>query len=34
MQALFAKAGFEQSGMIQNLDPQDPEILYYKAVKG
>jgi ribosomal protein S18 acetylase RimI-like enzyme len=33
MQALFAKVGFEQSGMIDNLDPNDPEIVYYKAVK-
>ncbi|HYZ74805.1 MAG TPA: hypothetical protein VE641_17125 [Chthoniobacterales bacterium] len=23
MQALFAKAGFEQSGMVHNLDPDD-----------
>jgi hypothetical protein len=33
MQALFAKAGFVPSGMIHNLDPNDPEIVYYKAVK-
>ena len=33
MQALFAKARFEESGMIHNLDPDDPEIVYYKAVK-
>jgi N-acetylglutamate synthase-like GNAT family acetyltransferase len=32
MQALFAKAGFLASGMIHNLDPTDPEIVYYKAV--
>jgi N-acetylglutamate synthase-like GNAT family acetyltransferase len=32
MQALFAKAGFLPSGMIHNLDPNDPEIVYYKAV--
>jgi N-acetylglutamate synthase-like GNAT family acetyltransferase len=30
MQALFAKAGFELSGIIHNLDPNDPEIVYYK----
>ena len=24
--------GFEQSGTIHNLDPNDPEIVYYKAV--
>jgi len=34
MQALFAKVGFVQSGMIHNLDPNDPEIVYYKAIKG
>jgi N-acetylglutamate synthase-like GNAT family acetyltransferase len=33
MQTLFAKVGFEQSGMIHNLDPNDPEIVYYKAIK-
>jgi GNAT superfamily N-acetyltransferase len=33
MQALFAKVGFEQSGMIDNLDPNDPEIVYYRVVK-
>ena len=33
MQALFAKACFEQSGTIHDLDPNDPEIAYYKAVK-
>jgi N-acetylglutamate synthase-like GNAT family acetyltransferase len=33
MQALFAKVGFEQSGVIHNLDPNDPEIVYYKAIK-
>jgi N-acetylglutamate synthase-like GNAT family acetyltransferase len=32
MQALFAKAGFLPSGMIHNLDPNDPEIVYHKAV--
>lgn len=31
MQALFAKLGFQRSGMIHNLDPNDPEIVYYKA---
>ncbi|MBV9731758.1 MAG: GNAT family N-acetyltransferase [Verrucomicrobia bacterium] len=33
MQALFVKVGFEQSGMIHNLDPNDPEIVYFKAIK-
>jgi hypothetical protein len=32
MQALFAKAGFNRSGTIYNLDPNDPEIVYYKAL--
>jgi ribosomal protein S18 acetylase RimI-like enzyme len=32
MQALFAKAGFVPSGTIHNLDPNDPEIVYYKAL--
>jgi len=33
MRALFAKVGFEESGMIHNLDSDDPEIVVYKAVK-
>jgi hypothetical protein len=32
MQALFAKVGFMPSGMIHNLDPNDPEIVHYKAL--
>jgi N-acetylglutamate synthase-like GNAT family acetyltransferase len=32
MQTLFAKAGFEPSGIIHNLDPNDPELVYYKRV--
>jgi len=32
MQALFTKVGFESSGVIHNLDPDDPEIVYYKAL--
>ena len=31
MQALFAKVGFEPSGLIHNLDPDDPEIVYYRV---
>jgi N-acetylglutamate synthase-like GNAT family acetyltransferase len=31
MQALFAKLGFEVSGVVHNLDPKDPELVYYKA---
>jgi N-acetylglutamate synthase-like GNAT family acetyltransferase len=30
MQALFAKVGFEASGIIHNLDLDDPELVYYK----
>src|SRR5260370_13352767 len=32
MQALFTKVGFEPSGVIHNLDLDDPEIVYYKAL--
>jgi N-acetylglutamate synthase-like GNAT family acetyltransferase len=32
MQVLFTKVGFEVSGVIHNLDPNDPEIVYYKAL--
>jgi GNAT superfamily N-acetyltransferase len=28
--ALFAKAGFEGSGVVYNLDPGDPELIYVK----
>ena len=31
MQTLFAKVGFEPSGIIHNLDPNDPEVVYYKT---
>jgi ribosomal protein S18 acetylase RimI-like enzyme len=31
MQALFAKVGFVRSGVIYNLDPNDPEIVYCKT---
>jgi len=34
MQALLAKIGFERSGIIHNLDPNDPEIVGYMAIKG
>ena len=30
--ALFARAGFVRSGTIENLDPGDPEYVYFKAV--
>ncbi len=32
MQALLASEGFKQTGRIENLDPDDPEIVYYKPV--
>ena len=30
MQALLAKAGFEISGIVHNLDPGDPELVYVR----
>ncbi len=32
-QALFARAGFVRSGMIENLDEGDPEIVYFKPIR-
>jgi hypothetical protein len=32
MRTLFAKVGFEPSGIIHNLDSKDPEVIYYKAI--
>ncbi len=32
MQALLAKLGFEESGIIHNLDPGDPELVYFKRL--
>jgi predicted GNAT family acetyltransferase len=32
MHALFAKLGFKVSGMIYNLDPKDPEVIYFKTL--
>jgi len=29
---LFARAGFVPSGIIENLDEADPELIYFKAV--
>lgn len=31
-QRLFARAGFVPSGIIENLDEADPELIYFKAV--
>jgi ribosomal protein S18 acetylase RimI-like enzyme len=32
-QALLSKAGFARSGIIENLDVQDPEFVYFKWVR-
>ncbi len=32
--ALIAKAGFQPSGVIENLDEQDPELIFCKTVHG
>ena len=32
MQALLEKAGFESSGVIHNLDADDPELVYFKSL--
>ncbi len=29
-QALFRRAGFVRSGIIENLDPGDPEVIYFR----
>lgn len=31
-QALFRKSGFVRSGVVENLDPADPEYIYFKEV--
>jgi ribosomal protein S18 acetylase RimI-like enzyme len=33
MQSLLAKAGYESSGVIHNLDEGDPEIVYFKRLR-
>jgi hypothetical protein len=33
MQALFEKVGFERRGIIHNLDPGDPELIYCGTFK-
>jgi GNAT superfamily N-acetyltransferase len=33
MQALMAKMGYTPSGIINNLDPGDPEIVYFKQLR-
>ncbi|BAQ80435.1 GNAT family N-acetyltransferase [Pseudomonas sp. St29] len=32
-QALIAKAGFQPSGVVENLDPGDPELIYFKSLR-
>ncbi len=32
MQALFRKTDFAESGMVYNLDAQDPEVIYYQEI--
>lgn len=31
---LFVRAGFIESGRIENVDPNDPEIIYFKPIVG
>lgn len=31
-QRLFARAGFVPSGIVENLDPGDPELIFFKAL--
>ena len=33
MQSLLDKAGYERSGVIENLDEGDPELVYFKRLK-
>lgn len=32
-QRLFSRAGFTRSGIVENLDEGDPELIYFKAVR-
>ncbi|MGR4042120.1 N-acetyltransferase family protein [Pseudomonas sp. 910_21] len=32
-QGLLAKAGFRPSGVVENLDENDPELIFFKAVR-
>lgn len=32
MQNLLKKLGYERSGIIHNLDPGDPELIYFKKI--
>jgi GNAT superfamily N-acetyltransferase len=33
MRSLLARAGFEPSGIIQNLDPGDPELVFFRRLR-
>jgi ribosomal protein S18 acetylase RimI-like enzyme len=33
MQALFAKIGYQRSGIVENLDEDDPELIYFKPLQ-
>jgi hypothetical protein len=33
MQELLSKAGFAKSGVIENLDEGDPEVVFFKRLK-
>lgn len=33
MQALLRKLGYHESGIIFNLDPGDPELVYWKVLR-
>lgn len=32
MQAVMASAGYQPSGIVQNIDPDDPELIYFKPL--
>ena len=34
MQALLLKTGYQPSGVVENLDENDPELFYFKRLKG
>ncbi len=34
MQRVLHKLGYERSGIIHNLDPGDPELVYFKGLRG
>ncbi|MEA5547657.1 GNAT family N-acetyltransferase, partial [Limnoraphis robusta CCNP1324] len=34
MQQVLDRLGYERSGVIHNLDPGDPELVYFKSLRG